>query len=80
VLLLCKATAVTVAPALDVRPGCNLLHGSVTRATPRSREVAVQFAAGLQLVGFAAEGHGLKPGASAMAWIEEAAVVIAITG
>ena len=80
VLLLCKATAVTVAGKIAKRDGYNVLGGKVTRTTAASRggEISLQLASGLQLVGFAEAGHGLKAGQSAMAVVEESALVIAI--
>jgi molybdate transport system regulatory protein len=80
VLLLCKATAVTVASQLDKREGYNLLQGKVTRTTSSARggEISLQLASGLQLVGFAEAGHGLKKGQMANAAIEESAVVVAV--
>ncbi len=79
VLVLCKATAVNIAPALDARAGHNLLRGIVSRATPKNPEVAIELAGGLQLVGFAVSGHAFKPGIDAVAEVDEAAVVIAVT-
>lgn len=76
VLALCKATAVTVAPATD---GPNVLPGTVTRA-PRAGgagEVALRLEGGLQLVGF---GEGLRVGDAAAARVEPSAVVIALAG
>jgi molybdate transport system regulatory protein len=80
VLLLCKATAVTVARELKQREGYNLLQGKVTRtaASARGGEISLQLEGGLQLVGFADAGHGLKAGQMAMAAVEESAVVIAV--
>jgi molybdate transport system regulatory protein len=81
VLLLCKATAVTVAQKLAARDGYNLLEGKVTRTTSagRSGEISLQLDNGLQLVGFAEAGHGLKVGKIATIAVEESALVIAIT-
>jgi molybdate transport system regulatory protein len=79
VLALCKATAVTIAHNLEPRDGFNLLQGTVSRATARDQEVAVQLPGGQHLVGFAGPAHGLKPGRNAMVALEESAVVIAIT-
>src|SRR5437763_11774830 len=81
VLALCKATAVDVRAQPDAKRG-NVLPGAVSRA-PRSGaagEIAMSLANGLQVVGFAAEGHGLKRGAAACAHVEPSAVVIALPG
>lgn len=80
VLLLCKATAVTVARQLERREGHNLLQGKVTRAAAAARggEISLQLDGGLQLVGFAEAGHGLKAGQTANAAVEESAIVIAV--
>jgi molybdate transport system regulatory protein len=78
VLALCKATAVSILRAAEPRAGYNLLQGTVSRATAKDQEIALQLASGLQLVGFAGATHGLKPGVPALAELDEAAVVIAI--
>ncbi|MES2626283.1 MAG: TOBE domain-containing protein [Pseudomonadota bacterium] len=80
VLALCKATAVTVAAQLAKQDGFNLLEGKVTRSTSAARggEISLQLAGGLQLVGFAEAGHGLKVEQVAMALVEESALVIAV--
>jgi len=80
VLALCKATAVAVqAAGAATEPGANALAGTVTRA-PRATggEVAVQLAGGLQLVGFAGAGSGLRAGSAAVALLDSAAVVIGL--
>jgi molybdate transport system regulatory protein len=41
-------------------------------------EVSLQLDAGLQLVGFAAPGSGLKAGARVQAMVDESALVIAL--
>ena len=79
VLALCKATAVAIARTFEPRAGHNLLPGSVARATARDEEVALQLNGGLRLVGFAGALHGLKAGQLAMALLDEASVVIAVT-
>ena len=80
VLLLCKATAVTVAPEIARQDGYNLLVGKVTRATSTGRggEISLQLGNGLQLVGFAEAGQAIKVGHVAMAALDETAVVIAV--
>ncbi|WP_302172981.1 TOBE domain-containing protein [uncultured Hydrogenophaga sp.] len=83
VLALCKATAVAVAGTVDHMPGRNLLQGVVTRLPSRREaagEVGLQLADGLQLVGFAAAGHGLRLNQPAQAAVDESAVVLALPG
>jgi molybdate transport system regulatory protein len=78
VLALCKATAVTVQIA-GREDAANRLAGTVTRA-PRASggEVAMQLPGGLQLVGFADAGSGLRVGSEAVARLDAAAVVIGL--
>ncbi len=82
VLALCKATAVVIAPEIEVGAGRNRLSGSVTRVSRSASggEIALSLAGGLQLVGFGAAGHGLKKGEPAVAAVDEAGVVIALSG
>ena len=82
VIALCKATAVAVAAQLAPRAGFNTLAGVVTRSSPTARggETGLQLQSGLQLVGFAQAGHGLRTRSPAMAQIEESGVVIALAG
>jgi molybdate transport system regulatory protein len=82
VLALCKATAVRVAQHLEVQDGFNLMSGRVTRASvsKNDSEIGLHLPSGLQLVGFAHSGHGLRKRDTAMASIEESGVVIAISG
>jgi molybdate transport system regulatory protein len=79
VLALCKATAVQVAQRIAPSPTRNVLSGTVTRASRAAGggEVGVRLPSGVQLVGFAAAGHGLRAGQIAMAAVDEAGVVIA---
>ena len=77
VLALCKATAVDVRAQPDAKRA-NLLHGTVTRASRGAGEIALALAGGLQLVGFAAAGHGLRVGATGCAHMDASAVVIAL--
>ncbi|NML46608.1 TOBE domain-containing protein [Ramlibacter sp. G-1-2-2] len=79
VLALCKATAVGVAGGEPDAAAVNQLAGTVTRA-PRASggEVALSLAGGLQLVGFAEAGSGLRKGAQAVARVEPSAVVVAL--
>ena len=83
VLALCKATAVSVAAyGTGAAAGTNLLYGRVTRASRSAAggEVALELAAGVQMVGFAGPGSGLKVGQDAVARVDHAAIVIAISG
>jgi molybdate transport system regulatory protein len=81
-LALCKATAVLIAPALRQAAGRNLLQGRVSRASRAAAggEVALALASGQQLVGFAGPGSRWRVGQTAMAAVDEAAVVLAVTG
>jgi len=82
VLALCKATAVRIASSIARADGRNLLRGTVTRASRAAGggEIALALDAGLHLVGFAAPGHGLKLRSSAVASVDETAVVLALGG
>lgn len=82
VLALCKATAVTVAAAGKAAAGRNLLHGRATRVSRAAAggEVALALPGGLNLVGFAGPGGGLKVGSAAVASVDESAMVIALAG
>lgn len=87
VIALCKATAVRVARSAAVAvvtrraPG-NRLDGSVASALrgDGGDEVAVVIAGGLQLVGFAPAGSGLRVRQRATATVDESAVVVALPG
>ena len=82
VLALCKATAVEIARDIPPVPGRNCLQGKVTRS-PRAGnggEVSLRLGSGVQLVGFAAAGHGLRSGQPCMASVDESGVVIATSG
>ena len=86
VVALCKATAVRVAPAagaaaLGATPG-NQLQGPVMAIAPGASgdEVTLGLGGGVQLVGFAAPGCGLRTGQPAWAVVDETAVVIALPG
>lgn len=80
VLALCKATAVQVAQRIAPSPTRNVLPGVVTRASRAAAggEVGLRLSSGVQLVGFAAAGHGLKAGQAAMVAVDEAGVVVAL--
>jgi molybdate transport system regulatory protein len=79
-LALCKATAVLVERHIEPGDSHNLLQGRVSRVSrvARGGEISLQLDRGLNLVGFAAAGHGLKAGRRAVAAVEESAVVLAI--
>lgn len=83
VLALAKAMAVSVQTApTQTRAGNNLLNGTVARVARAASgdEVVIRLAGGLQMVGFAAPGEHLRLGASAVALVDESAVVLATTG
>ena len=82
---LCKATAVSIAADGAEDPkGSNVVYGVVTRSSKASAagEVSLQLRAGqrpgIQVVGFAAAGHGLRAGDRACAQWADAAVVLAL--
>lgn len=86
VVALCKATAVDVRRASDVTGAqwTNRIDGKVT-AIERGRagdEVALIFAGGMQLVGFAEAGNGVRVrvGGRVTAEIDPAALVVALPG
>ena len=88
VIALCKATAVRVtrldaatAPATRRASG-NRLAGNVVSALrgEGGDEIAVTIAGGLQLVGFASAGSGLRVRQRATATVDESAVVVALPG
>ena len=82
VLALFKATAVQVGASVPEVDGRNLLRGHVTRTSRAAAggEVALALPAGLQLVGFAGPGHGLRLRDAALAGVDETAVVLALAG
>ena len=82
VLALCKATAVRVIP-FSAHAGASNAQSLGGQAVRVSRgkagdEVSLQLDAGLQLVGFAEAGSGLKASARVFALVDESAVVIAL--
>lgn len=81
VLALCKATAVVVAPRATSCAIGQQLHGRAQRISRGASgdEVALLLDAGLQLVGFAAPGTGIRAKTPVSALIDESAVVIALT-
>ena len=88
VIALCKATAVRVArtdaatATTTRRANRNCLAGSVASALrgEGGDEIAVAIAGGLQLVGFAPAGSGLRVRQRATATVDESAVVVALPG
>ncbi|MDP4608483.1 MAG: TOBE domain-containing protein [Burkholderiaceae bacterium] len=82
VLAMCKAAAVTVAPTIVAMGGINLLRGCISRSgrSKEDQQVGVELCKGLQLAGFAVQGHVLKNKQAVMAAIDESAVVIALLG
>ena len=86
VLALAKATAVKVALAVNGEGGASLadnsLSGRVSRISRNDAgdEVSVELAGGIQLVGFAAPGSGLRARNRVWVTLDEAAVVIALPG
>ena len=84
VLALCKATAVSVVGAtapIESAAAAQWLGGQAVRISrgKTGDEVSLQLDAGLQLVGFATAGSGLKAGTRVNALVEESAVVIALS-
>ena len=81
---LCKATAVSVRGQALPATSDNALMGVVTRASRAAGggEVSLQLnagqRAGVQVVGFAEAGHGLRTGDQAYAYCSEASVVLAL--
>lgn len=80
VLALCKATAVTAQSVIAAPPGVQGLTGHAVRISRGATgdEVSLQLDGGLQLVGFAAAGSGLKTKSLVQALVDESAVVIAL--
>lgn len=86
VLALCKATAIVVSTELPLThsgktPTAQHLRGHAVRIS-RSKsgdEVSVQLDGGVQLVGFAKTGSGLKVKGRVTAQVDESAVVIALS-
>ncbi|WP_311222755.1 MULTISPECIES: TOBE domain-containing protein [unclassified Acidovorax] len=80
---LCKATAVRVAAAAGggAQPGPNEWVGRVTRVSrgKAGDEVSAQLDAGVQMVGFAVAGSGLRTRARVILSVDESAFVLAVT-
>ena len=81
VLALCKATAVVVTSQTASRAVGQQLSGQAQRVSRGATgdEVSLLLDAGLQLVGFAAPGNGIRTKTRVSALIDESAVVIALT-
>jgi molybdate transport system regulatory protein len=81
VIAMCKATAVQVAAATAL-PDSNTWPGKVTRVTAGAigDEIAVQMVNGVQWVGFAAAGSGLRVGRKTSVHLPQAALVLALEG
>ena len=82
VLAMFKATAVTVAPTIVGVGGVNVLHGKIARRGTGASgvEVSLQITPGLGLVGFSNVESPLRLRMSAMAAVEDNAVVIGLAG
>lgn len=80
VLALCKATAVVVSARQPAAATGQRLGGRALRISRGATgdEVSLQLDAGLQLVGFAAPGSGIRAHTPVSALIDESAVVIAL--
>jgi molybdate transport system regulatory protein len=80
VLALCKATAVIVTAQAASRAAGQQLSGRAGRVSRGASgdEVSLLLDAGLQLVGFAAAGSGIRTRTPVHALIDESAVVIAL--
>lgn len=77
VLIMCKATAVTMAPDSFGLPEANALAGRISRVGKGDRsELALELPGGIQLVGFPMDGFSPRTGQAAVAAIEESGLVI----
>ena len=78
---LCKATAVQISRNGPPGSAPNTQRGRATRVARASSgaEVALALDCGLQLVGFAGPGHGIRARVVCQAHLEDSAVVIALT-
>ena len=79
-LALCKASAVTVQPQADGLPDHNQLWGDIRSPgdAESDGELSVSLASGMQVVGFAGPHATFHAGQPAVAWMDAAAVVIAL--
>ncbi|MBT2323376.1 LysR family transcriptional regulator [Variovorax paradoxus] len=82
-IALCKATAVRVERAATQRRSKGNQLGGVVESAARGEdgdEIAIVLDSGLQLVGFAPAGSGLRTRQRVVAAIDESAVVLALPG
>ncbi|MBT2302283.1 TOBE-like domain-containing protein [Variovorax paradoxus] len=82
-IALCKATAVRVERAAAPRKTRGNQLGGVAQGVARGEdgdEIAIMLDSGLQLVGFAPAGSGLRTRQRVVAAIDEASVVVALPG
>jgi molybdate transport system regulatory protein len=82
-IALCKATAVRIDRAAVTRRGRGNQLAGVVQGVSRGEdgdEIAMTLEGGLQLVGFAPSGSGLRARQRVLATIDEAAVVVALPG
>ena len=79
-----KATAVRVVPGTDPAAGAGAtgLTGQALRLSRGSQrdEVTLTLAGGQQLVGFADRPNRLRTGSRVTAWLDDTAVVLALSG
>ena len=80
-LALCKATAIRIERSGTPQEGRNVLRGRVQRTSSSDQdcEVSLQLNPELHLVGFAPEDFEGQTGESAVALVDEAAIVIAVS-
>lgn len=80
VIVLCKATAVTIAPTIVAMGQVNLLKGIVSRLSrsKSDRQVSIALGPTLQLAGFLDTSAVVKSKQEVMAAIDESALVIAL--
>ncbi len=80
VLALCKAMAVQVEKAAKAGGGANAWPGRATRVSRGDvgDEVSAELDAGMQMVGVAAAGSGLRSGSRVVLRVDESAVVLAV--
>lgn len=83
VIVLCKATAVSVTPAAGAAgPGANVLAGRAARVSRGAQgdEVSAVLDGGLALVGFAPARSKLRAGSRVLLAVDESALVLALAG
>ena len=74
------ASATAAIPSIAVPAGTHRLLAKATRVVrgEAGDEVSAELAGGLQMVGFAAPGSGLRAGSSVVLVVEDNAVVLAL--